>query len=166
MMRGCPGNGAAIFPKDGCSYMVIDDLIRAYDAYASAAEEPRKRPFKEMFKGWFSGKGQDPLPQDDAFMSAVKGCVDRILDKEDDSSASDAVKVILSVPHEKGIFETDLTKLAMHSQALRLIDRLSPDEAASALELLNQVPKCYRFPVQKELAKELEHLAGQGNEVL
>lgn len=136
--------------------MVIEELKQAYVDFASTADEPRTRPFKDLFKGWLSGKGQEPFPQDQMFASRVEKCINQILESDDDTLAIKAAEIVLGVPHRKGKYEIDLMQAAMHSQMLKLVERLSPQEASAALELLDQTPRCYRFPVQKELAKKLQ----------
>ena len=141
--------------------MVIEELAEAYEEYAATAEEPRKHSLREIVTGWLSGKGQEPFPQDEAFAKRVEKCIAQIIESDDDTLAFKAAEIILGVPHSENVYAVDLMQSAMHSHVLKLVERLSPSEASRALELLKQVPRCYRFPVQKELSKKLEARAAE-----
>ena len=51
---------------------LTEKINRLYEKYDEIASGQRKRSFGELFRGWFSGKGKEPLPVDTEFMETVE----------------------------------------------------------------------------------------------
>lgn len=135
---------------------MVETLKDLYETYAVEGKAPPKQSFADAFKGWFSGKGRETPETDASFMEEVDKCVTEIRESNDPAKAFEAVQIILSQPRAKKFTRQGLFFAAMHSKALVLVPLLKSEDRVRALELMQKVPKAYRFPVYKELKEALE----------
>lgn len=138
----------------------INDL---YKKYAETASGPRKRSFSELFKGWITGEGKQTLPIDTEFMSLVEELTDKIKEEGDGDDALSASLLILSKPESRDFSEQNTVYAAMYKNIIKLIPKLSRDDAAKVTEAADRVPKQYRFPVYKDLRKALFEISETQN---
>ena len=135
---------------------LTEKINRLYEKYYEIASGPRKRSFGELFKGWFSGKGKEPLPVDTEFMETVEALTDRIKDEGDAEDALSASLLILSRPTSRKFSEQDIVYAAMYKNAVKLVPMLNDADMQKVTGAAEKVPKQYRFPVYKELTQALK----------
>ena len=135
---------------------LTEKINRLYEKYDEIASGQRKRSFGELFRGWFSGKGKEPLPVDTEFMETVEALTDRIKDEGDAEDALSASLLILSRPTSKKFNEQDIVYAAMYKNAVKLVPILNDADVQKVSEAADKVPKQYRFPVYKELTQALK----------